>query len=471
MAELCVQLVACDAESAANIRGHFEARGVRIQTTDTLGAAPNLFEEGIPDVVVLDADHDTESVLTHLAEVKRLYPELPVVLVAGGADMPLVVEAMRAGAFDFVAKPLDVTRLQISIQNASQMHRLMVRVNQLQEKYQRSGSFQNLIGQSPQMRQIYDMIEHVSRADVTVFITGESGTGKELVAEAIHALSERRTGRFIAVNCASIPRDLLESELFGHEKGAYTGAVSRYLGCCEQADGGTLFLDEICEMDPQLQSKMLRFLQARTFHRLGGNEQIKVDVRIVAATNRDPMEEIRRGRLREDLFYRLNVVPIEAPPLRTRVGDVPILTNHFLERFAAKYGKYFYDFTPETVDLFQRYDWPGNVRELENVIERIVVLNNASQVTEAMLPQNIRDGISLARGGDPSEAPRDPDVILPFTEVEKREIGRALRICGWNVAKAAESLELGQATLYRKIKKYNIRLLRKVREPMNLRNP
>jgi DNA-binding NtrC family response regulator len=466
MGELRLHLAGCDEDTQQQIKRRFERDGVAIDVTNDLTEIPVTFQGRVPDVLLLDADHDSDVVVSRLAEVKREYPEMPVILFAKDADMPLVVDAMRAGAFDFVGKPLDLTRLDIVIKNASQLHRLMQRVNQLQEKYQRSGSFQNLVGQSPRMRQIYDMIEHVSRTDVTCFITGESGTGKELIAHAIHDLSGRRGHRFVALNCASIPRELLESELFGHEKGSFTGAVSRYVGSCEQADGGTLFLDEICEMDPALQSKMLRFLQNRTFHRLGGADQIQVDVRIIAATNRDPMEEIRGGRLREDLYYRLNVVPIESPPLRDRKGDVPLLATHFLEKFTTKYGKYFYDCSAEALDAMSRYAWPGNVRELENTIERIVVLHNAAQVSGKMLPANVLQGAAAAREGDPSEATPGPDVILPFTEVEKREIARALRICGWNVAKAAERLELGQATLYRKIKKYGIRLLRKQREPL-----
>ena len=466
MAELRLHLAGCDEDTQQQIRRRFERDGVAIDVSNDLMEIPVGFSGRVPDVLLLDADHDSEVVVSRLAEVKREYPEMPVILFARDADMPLVVDAMRAGAFDFIGKPLDLTRLDIVIKNASQLHRLMQRVNQLQEKYQRSGSFQNLVGQSPRMRQIYDMIEHVSRTDVTCFITGESGTGKELIAHAIHDLSDRRGHKFIALNCASIPRELLESELFGHEKGSYTGAVSRYVGSCEQADGGTLFLDEIAEMDPALQSKMLRFLQNRTFHRLGGAEQIQVDVRIISATNRDPMEEIRAARLREDLYYRLNVVPIESPPLRERKGDVPLLAAHFLEKFTTKYGKYFYDCSAEALDAMSRYAWPGNVRELENTIERIVVLHNAAQVSGKMLPANVLQGAAAAREGDPSEASPGPDVILPFTEVEKREIARALRICGWNVAKAAERLELGQATLYRKIKKYGIRLLRKQREPL-----
>jgi two-component system, repressor protein LuxO len=464
MAELRLHLVACDPSSQDQIRRRFERDGVTVEATERLGDVPAAFTGRVPDVLLLDADGDGEAVLSALSDVKAEFPEMPVILFARDADMPLVVDAMKTGAFDFVSKPLDLTRLDIAIKNASQLHRLMQRVNQLQDKYQRSGTFQNMVGQSPRMRQIYDAIEHVSRTDVTVFVTGESGTGKELVAQAIHELSERRAHPFVALHCAAVPREMLESELFGHERGAFSGAEARYVGAAEQADGGTLFLDEICEVDPQLQSKMLRFLETKRFQRVGGTEVVKVNVRIVASTNRDPMEQIRQGRLREDLYYRLNVVPLEMPPLRERRGDIPVLVAHFLDRFTQKYGKYFYDCAPEAMDSLTRYAWPGNVRELENVVERIVVLNNASQITARLLPHNVIQGAAAAREGDPSELAPGPDVILPFDEVEKREIARALRICGWNVAKAAERLELGQATLYRKIKKYGIRLLRKSRE-------
>ena len=465
MPDLRLHLVACDAGTQDQIRRRFERDGVSVHATQRHADVPGTFTGNVPDVLLVDADADSDAVVRCLSDVKSEYPEMPVILFARDADMPLVVDAMRAGAYDFVPKPLDLTRLDIAIKNASQLHRLMQRVNQLQDKYARSGNFQNLIGQSPRMRQVYDAIEHVSRTDVTVFVTGESGTGKGLAAQAIHELSERRAGRFVGLHCASIPRDLLESELFGHERGAVPGADARHVGCAEQADGGTLFLDEICAVDPQLQSKMLRFLETRRFQRIGGSESVAVNARIIASTNRDAMEEIRQGRLREDLFYRLNVVPVEMPPLRDRRGDIPLLVAAFLDRFAAKYGKYFYDCAPEAMDALSRYGWPGNVRELENVVERVVVLNNSSQVTGRMLPPNVLHGASAAREGDPSEMSPGPDVILPFTEVEKREIARALRICGWNVAKAAEKLDLGQATLYRKIKKYGIRLLRKTREP------
>jgi transcriptional regulator with PAS, ATPase and Fis domain len=281
-----------------------------------------------------------------------------------------------------------------------------------------------------------------------------------LVAQAIHDVSPRAKKRFVAINCAAIPKDLLESELFGHERGAFTGATTRYRGCCEQADGGTLFLDEICEMDINLQSKLLRFLQERSFRRLGAKEDITVDARVIAATNRDPLDAVKAGLFREDLYYRLNVIPVEIPPLKERKEDIPLLANHFLEKFSSKYGKYFYDFSAEAMGAMLSYDWPGNVREIENMIERIVVLFAGSQVTENMVPRHLLEG-NGSEPGDPESA-REEDaygedgVILPMQEVEKRAIQRALSICRGNVSQASRRLQIGQATLYRKIKKYNL---------------
>jgi DNA-binding NtrC family response regulator len=298
--------------------------------------------------------------------------------------------------------------------------------------------YPHFVGDSPAMLRVYDTIEHVAETDVTVFVTGESGTGKELVAQAVHDLSARKRGPFVALHCGSIPRDLLESELFGHEAGA-TGN-GEYVGALEQADGGTLFLDEICEMDPRLQTKMLHFLQDPEFRRVGGSERLRVDVRIVATTNRDPYDEIRKGRLRDDLYYRLHVVPVHMPPLRERNGDLRVLARHFLEGFAAKYGKPFDGFSDEA----------------------LAVLGDGPRVTLEQLPEDVLDPPAAA--GAPASASNGSDVILPFTEVEKREIARALRICDWNVAAAAQRLQLGQATVYRKIKKYGIPLARRSRE-------
>jgi two-component system repressor protein LuxO len=362
------------------------------------------------------------------------------------------------------------------------------------------------------MQTIYHIIRHVSQSDASVFITGESGTGKELVARAIHNRSRRSDKSFEPVNCAAIPRELLESEMFGHEKGSFTGAYQKRIGSCERGDGGTLFLDEVCEMPPELQVKMLRFLQDRTFRRVGGNELIKVDVRVIAATNRDPLDEIAAGRLREDLYYRLMVVPIDMPPLRERREDIYLLAEHFLGIFARKNGKAFGEFAPEALRALLRYPWHGNVRELENVVENVVVLNNDAAVKLDHLPDRIRDytppegeadielevervaerapagahsaageradrvaetgrrspttrrsatgqGSRAATERDDRPAPaQEDDAILPMAEVEKRTIEHALRATNGNVPAAARQLRIGQATIYRKIKSYKIRV-------------
>ena len=296
-----------------------------------------------------------------------------------------------------------------------------------------------------------------------------------MVAEAVHALSAlgaRGDGEFVAVNCAAIPKDLLESELFGHERGSFTGADKQRIGSCERADGGTLFLDEICEMNIGLQSKLLRFLQNHTFVRVGGAEGFKVETRVIAATNRDPLQEIERGTLRNDLYYRLNVVPIHLLPLRERPEDIPVLAAHFLRHMSEKYQKYFFDFSPETMRLLLSYPWPGNVRELSNTIERTVVLANSDRVTPELLPERVR------KGADGKEVPKvdveralsciqsalqtqelHPDLaeVLPFEEVEKRAILGAIKKCGGDISKASRKLGLSRATLYRKLDRYGVR--------------
>jgi DNA-binding NtrC family response regulator len=304
-------------------------------------------------------------------------------------------------------------------------------------------------------------------------ITGESGTGKELVAHAIHTRSPRRDGAFVTVNCAAIPKDLLESELFGHEKGAFTGADTQHIGSCERSDGGTLFLDEICEMDMGLQSKMLRFLQNHIFTRVGGNENIEVDSRVIAATNKDPLEEVEKGKLRDDLYYRLNVVPIHLPPLRERPEDIPVLAQHFLASMSEKYDKYFWDFAPDAVPLLLIYPWPGNVRELRNTIERIVVLATSDRVTPDLFPDRIRKAASKGKLPQlaidealqciqkalqaPAAEPTATDDGIPFAEVEKRAILGAISKCNGDISKAARKLGLSRATLYRKLDKYGVR--------------
>jgi len=435
--------------------------------------------EIVPDVIVTDpASAVGESGL--LEEVHRRYYRLPIVVVVGGAEVETIVECVKRGAYDVVDERKAAEKLPDVLEKAAEEHRLMVEIDQLQDAYKRKGRFgDRLVGVSPPMHRIYEIIARVAKTDSSVFLTGESGTGKELVAHTLHDLSPRAgVGRIVCLNCATIPRDLLESELFGHEKGAFTGADSRHIGRCEQAHMGTLFLDEISDMDLALQAKVLRFLEERSFSRVGGTDLIAVDTRVVAAANRDPWEEVKRGRLREDLYYRLNVVPIVLPPLRDRPEDIPVLAEHFLAFYGEKHDKYFWDFSPEAMRMMLCYRWPGNVRELRNTIERIVVLATSDTVTADLLPEHMQEAgrkgdvpklaveealrcvqSALRPGTAPSEArPAAADEeVLPLDEVEKRAIMAAVKKYEGNLSKAARQLGLSRATLYRKLGKYDIK--------------
>ncbi|MBN1283734.1 MAG: sigma-54-dependent Fis family transcriptional regulator [Proteobacteria bacterium] len=386
---------------------------------------------------------------------------LPVVVVSRSGSLDDAISSMKAGAYDYLTMPVDEEKLRHAVGNAVRLYSLTKRVYLLENQVGWRLGLDDMVGHSHRMQEIYSMIGMVAKSNATVLITGESGTGKELVARAIHNHSERRARTFLDINCGAIPRELLENELFGHERGAYTGADRRYMGSCERADGGTLFLDEISEMDPLLQVKVLRFLQERSFVRVGGTDPIRVDVRIVTATNRDLSKEVAEGRFREDLFYRLNVVPIHMPPLRERQEDIPLLAKHFLDRFSSKNEKIFLDFAPQAMDMLVSHDWPGNVRELENVIERVVVLNNDSRVKTQHLPKALQQGTrqrpSAAAGTEPSMAPLDGGRIIPLELVEKYAIEAALKRCLGNVGEAARKLRIGQATMYRKIKQYGLK--------------
>lgn len=384
---------------------------------------------------------------------------MPVIVLTRSKSPESAVAAMKAGAFDYIFYPVDEEKLSTVLQNALKMYDLTKRVYFLESQMGWNGGLEGIVGQSQQMHEIFNMIKMVAKSNATVLITGDSGTGKELVAKAIHNLSDRNKKRFLDINCGAIPRELLENELFGHEKGAYTGADKRYLGSCERATEGTLFLDEISEMDPLLQVKLLRFLQERSFTRIGGNEMIYVDVRIIAATNRDIPKQVETGGFREDLFYRLNVVPIHIPPLRERRDDIPFLAKHFLDKYTTKNDKIFLDFAPQAMEALMAYGWPGNVRELENIVERVVVLNNDSRVKVQHLPPQIQKTAETRPASmvEPSMAPLDGQRILPLEMVEKYAIEVALKRCLGNVSEAARKLKIGQATLYRKIKQYDLR--------------
>lgn len=384
--------------------------------------------------------------------------EIPVVCITRQMNLNQVVDAMKNGAFDYFQSPPDIEKLLVSLNHASQNSQLRRKLMILESQIGWEGKLDDIVGVSSQIREIFQMIQTVAKSHATVLIIGESGTGKELVARAIHRHSERFKNKFIDLNCGAIPKELLENELFGHERGAFTGADRQYIGSCERANGGTLFLDEVSEMDPAIQVKLLRFLQERRFCRVGGAEMVEVDIRVIAATNKDLHQEIEKGVFREDLYYRLNVVPINLPPLRKRREDVPVLAQHFLEKYAGENRKNFKGFAPESMTALMNYEWPGNVRELENNIERIVVLNNETRVRPNHLPRFI---LNVGKKTEQEGTEWDADgyqKVIPLHLVERYAIEGALERCRGDVVTAAKKLGIGQATMYRKVKQYGIKV-------------
>ena len=411
------------------------------------------------DAILLFFGRDGKEMVNQLLKkLKTGGDEIPVICLTRQMDVNDAVEAMKNGAFDYFPSPTDLEKLGVSVQHAAQTSALKRKVLMLESQVGWEGKFDDIIGTSAPIQEIFRTIQTVSKSNATVLILGESGTGKELVARAIHRHSERFKNKFIDLNCAAIPKELLENELFGHERGAYTGADRLYIGSCERAHGGTLFLDEVSEMDTSLQVKLLRVLQERSFVRVGGGQNIEVDIHVIAASNRDLRSEVQKGHFREDLFYRLNVVPMTLPPLRSRREDIPLLAQHFLEKDAQENRKGFKGFTPEAMEYLVNYDWPGNVRELENNIERIVVLNDESRVKPAHLPRYI---LNVEKKGDQEVGAWDAQgyqKILPLRMVEQYAIEAAVERCRGDMVAAARKLGIGQATMYRKIKRYGIKI-------------
>ena len=370
-------------------------------------------------------------------------------------------------AFDFVTKPVQESRLIATIGQAMERRALFERLAEFDETGE-TGSFEGMIGASAAMQSVYRAVESVAPTDASVLIRGGSGTGKELLARAIHRRSSRRSSPFVALDMAALPTDLVESALFGHERGSFTGAVSQPLGACEEAAGGTLFLDEIGEMQPELQAKLLRFLEEGTFRRVGGSGDVHSDTRILSAPNRQLGARVLDGTFREDLFYRLNVVPIELPDLVAREGDLSLLAHHAMRVMNRRHGRQFSAIDATAMEFLRRHAWPGNVRELFHVIERIVIVNDVDTITAGMLPPEIRAAevrtTNLAEPVTPQSAQiLFPDTILPFAEIEKRAIEQALRVSKGSVPAAAKGLELSPATIYRKLKIFGIDRLNFVR--------
>ena len=453
---LVVDDEAAERDGLARLVGQW---GYEVETAGSGEEALTLVESQHPAVVVTDLvlpEMDGLALLEKLKETGR--PPI-VLLVTGQGTVETAVEAMRRGALDYLTKPVDTTRLQVLLEKSIEQESLSREVNFLRHQLRQKGSFGQLVGQSMGMQEVYRWIELAATSNAPVLVFGESGTGKELVARTIHELSNRRNKPFVAINCAAIPETLIESELFGHERGAFTGATERRLGCFELADGGTLFLDEIAEMDNSTQAKLLRVLQEGSFRRVGGGKQeIQVDVRVVAATNRVPNEAITQNQLREDLFYRLNVFSIALPALRERKDDIPLLARTFVEEFNRQDNRQVRGMTPDTERALDRYSWPGNVRELRNVIQRAVVLSGSGLIDAEHLPDNVLKGITPT----PHSAPGS---IRTIRELEREEILRALDETKQDKRKAAALLGISLKTLYNKLAKYGIQAVKSARVP------
>jgi two-component system response regulator HydG len=402
------------------------------------------------DLVLMDVRMIKVSGLEALEEIKKFNPAIPVIIMTAYASVETAVEALKKGAYDYLTKPLDFDELRLIMDRAMEHSRLKEENRLLRESLGRHFDKRSLIGRSRAMTNLLETVAQVAPSEATVLITGESGTGKEMIAGAVHFNSPRKEGPFVKINCAAITETLLESELFGHEKGSFTGADRRKEGKFRQADGGTLFLDEVSEMSLAMQVKLLRVLQEREITRVGGSEVVKVDVRLIAATNRDLVAEIQSGRFREDLYYRLNVVTLRVPPLRERREDIPLLAQHFLEVFSARNRKTVKGFTPQAMDRLLKYDWPGNIRELMNTVERAVVLSRSEYLDEVDLsPVTKETAAGAAPAGEPSET-------LPLEEVERTTILKTLEQTGGNKSEAARRLGITRRTLHQKLKKYGM---------------
>ena len=453
-----ILLVEDSASLTAVYQGYLATEPYRLEAVNNGAEALGRLDHELPDIVLLDLRLPDMSGMEVLRHIHDNVLGCTVIIITAHGSIDAAVEAMQYGATDFLAKPFDATRLRVTLTNALDQRRLSNLVTRYQQATERD-RFHGFIGCSLPMQTVYRIIEAAAPSKATCFITGESGTGKELCAEAIHRESPRRDQPFVAINCAAIPRELMESEVFGHVKGAFTGAASHRDGAASRADGGTLFLDEIGEMNLDLQSKLLRFIQSGRFQRVGDNKEEQVDIRIVCATNRDPLAEVRAGRFREDLYYRLNVIPIPLPPLRERGDDELLIANDMLQRMATEEHKAFRGFAPEAAERILRYPWPGNVRELENVIRHIVVLNDAEQVSRDMLPAPLKTATSAQDTTPNSPPPKtttlepttvDSDAIRPLWQEEKVIIERAIALCDGNIPRAAALLEISASTIYRK---------------------
>ena len=440
-----------------------EKKGYTVHTSENGKNALSMLSKNRYLIIFLDIFLPDENGLKLLENIKKQEKEITVVIMTAQGTMKNAIEAMQRGAFDYVTKPFDMDEIYLLIEKVENLKNLERRVYTLEEELKTKYDVGEIVGKSQKMQKVFKTIGKAASSDLTVLITGESGTGKELVARALHKASNRANGPFVAVNCAAIPRELLESELFGYEKGAFTGATESRAGKFEQADGGTIFLDEIGDMDISLQAKILRVIQEREFYRVGGKAQIKVDVRIISATNQDLETAVKKKMFREDLFHRLNVITIPLPPLRERKEDIPLLSDYFIKRFSSELGSSVRHIEDDAMLILKNYEWKGNVRELENVIQRAIVMSGGDSITPEYLP------ISQSAGRDfVSMHEIIKDKVNNYTkkgglynevigETEKELLLSVLKKTEWNQVKAAEILGINRNTLSRKMKELDIK--------------
>jgi len=400
-----------------------------------------------PDVILTDLVMPNMDGLWLLRALRAELPDCPVVLLTGRGTVQTAVQAIKEGAYDFIEKPLEISRLRVVLDRALEKKETMREVQLLRRRLAALAPGTDMIGSGPAMQRVFELVKKVAPANASVVLTGESGTGKEVVARAVHSLSPRKDKPFVALNCGAIPPTLIESELFGYERGAFTGADQRRLGNFELAHGGTLFLDEIGELPLEMQGKFLRVLEERRFRRLGGKSEVEVDVRVICATNRDLKEEIKKGRFREDLYFRLHVFTIHLPTLKERREDVPLLVQHFIEKFNGETGKHVQGLSPGAMDVLQNYAWPGNIRELRNTVERAMILTDGDTISEEHLPPDMRPT-------RPEAATLRVPLGIQLREVEKEYILASLQRNGGNKARTAEVLGISEKTLYNKLNRY-----------------
>jgi DNA-binding NtrC family response regulator len=410
----------------------------------------------IPDAIILDIMLPGIGGVETLKRIKSRNPDVPVIMLSAQGKVDVAIETIKLGATDYFSKPVDFTKLEVGVKNAIQTHDLSREVSRLREAVGKPVHFDSIISDNGAMQEVFKLVQKVKDNDICVLVLGESGTGKELIAQAIHYNGNRKDKPFVVVNCASIPHDLLESELFGHERGSFTGAHQRRIGKFEQAIGGTLFLDEIGELDLSLQSKLLRVIQTKQFERVGGNDTLTTDVRLISATNRDLVKAVAQKQFREDLYFRLATFPIMLPPLRDRRSDILLLAEHFLKKFSVEVSKPGIGFSKKALKLLYEYAWPGNVRELENAIQRAVLMADGPAIAEKDLPLAVVTFGSREEATITSPLSLGVEHIRPLEKVKEEIIRLALKSTEGNIVDAARRLKIGRATMYRLMKKYKI---------------